>query len=129
MFKFYSQLIFAWSAGIICTILMYKLLGKQVFKDGLLNIIKGIIDRLDKSIIGNDGNISSTRILSYAWGFGCLLIISIAVLRSITIQEGVLYLMGAIITVDNGKSIVNKMSEIKAVFQNKLNGDEKNGQA
>ena len=105
------------TTSLICGFLGGLLAGKiftpEQFKNSVISFFQGVRDRFDRAMTGNDRNYSSTRLLEFTWSICSLILISVCVIKSINIQEGILYLIGAAIGISGVKGAVNKMTEVK----------------
>lgn len=83
------------------------------FLDLLKLIHSNIMDRIDRTIIGNDGSYSHTRIINLTWGLGGFWLICLCVLREIKIPGEILILMGGAMGISSIQAVANKINELK----------------
>jgi hypothetical protein len=79
----------------------------------------GFIQTIKNSITGNDGCISSDRIIRYLWNITTMVLVMICVLRRIKIDSGVLLLLGGAIGASTTSGIINKKTEVSASSKEK----------
>lgn len=113
MFKFVSWLSIAFLFGGFVVMLINKVITLQELKDAGILFYKGVLQRFDSSVTGNDGCYSSSRILEYMWAIGTFSLICICVMRDIKLPDGILYLLGAALGFGNLKTSFAKSQEIK----------------
>lgn len=124
MWKFIMYLTVIWFVGVILGMMVSKILTLNKIQSGMKAFFIGLIRRIDETLTGNDNRYSSTRVLNLMWGIGTLSLIVICALRSIVIQEGILYLLGAVNGINTGQSIANKIQEVKTQIKLGLKGDD-----
>jgi hypothetical protein len=119
MFKLTAYIIISFISGAVAMMLLNKIVTLLEIKQTVDKVIQGLIERFDRMMTGNDGCYSSTRAQELLWACVSLILISIAVLKKIVIQEGILVLIGAAIGVGGIKGAVNKAQEIKQEINSK----------
>ena len=113
-------------SGLLIGLLVTKVVTVTDIRNMFINGFQGLVSRFDKSVTGNDGLYSSTRVESYLWHFGGFALIAIAVFKNIKIPDSVMYLLGGVLGVNNVRSAYNKFQEISTSVT-KVEGDSANG--
>lgn len=113
MWKLVISIIVSGVCSFISGMIIAKLITIYDLKNNIVCFFQGVRDRFDRAMTGNDGIYSSTRLQEFLWSIGALVLIFVCVLKTITIQDGILYLIGAAIGVGGIKNVLNKANEIK----------------
>ena len=82
-------------------------------------MVASLIQTIKGSITGNDGCISSDRIIRYLWNLSTMVLVMICVLRRIKIDSGILVLLGGAIGATTTSGIINKRTEVSASTKEK----------
>lgn len=94
-----------------------------------LNLLKiialGILERIDKSVTGNDGSYSHTKIVNLLWGIGSFCLICLVVMRQITIPNEILMLMAGAMGITGIQAAVNKTKELAFAVKNAVINSDK----
>lgn len=104
----------------ILSILFFEMLFRKVIsltmiKNAIVSIFKGIINRFDKLLTGNDELYSHIKFINLLWGIGSFSLICLCVLRGIKIQGEIIILMGGAIGISAVQAVANKTQEVKAM--------------
>jgi hypothetical protein len=115
MWKLVGYITIVLSTSLFIEMLIRKVVTLTQLRDCVISLFQGVVNRFDRSVIGNDGFYSSTRLLDYLWGIGGFCLVCVAVVKNLKIPDGVFYLIGTAIGVGAAKGVFNKVQEIKAV--------------
>ena len=85
-------------------------------------MVTSLIQTFKGSITGNDGYISSDRIIRYLWNLSAMTLVIICVLRRIKIDSGILFLLGGAIGASTTSGIINKKTEVSVSTKEKKDG-------
>jgi hypothetical protein len=122
MWKLVGAISIVLSTSLFIEMLIRKVVTLTQLRDCVISLFQGVVSRFDRSVTGNDGSYSSTRLLDYLWGIGGFCLVCLCTLRKINIPDGVYYLIGTAIGVGATKGVFNKIQEIKTVA-GKIIGD------
>ncbi len=127
MWKLVGYISIVLSTSLFIEMLIRKVVTLTQLRDCVCSLFQGLVNRFDRSVTGNDGCYSSTRILDYLWGVGGFCLVCVCTLRDLKIPDGVFYLIGTAIGVGAAKGAFNKIQEIKTVAS-QIKGDNNDSQ-